>query len=549
VSLLTRHILIELLKVMLLTCSVLVVVIAFGAAVRPLADNLLGPVDMLKYIGLATVPMLQFALPFAAGFAATMVMHRMVTDNELLAMSVSGLSYRRIFTPVGWLGVFLAVAMLLLVNFAVPRFWMAMRATVTRDVTRLFVNRISQGSAFEAGGLQIFADAVVQDEPAPDSDAIGRMRMAGLAAVQLDAAGRPSTEFTAELATVDIYRDESGTYLKPSLVNATVYRDDDGTLAYMPRAVPDAVRLSDPARVTPKFMTFPQIMQLRGDPERYPSVRESRLRLERTLREEAMWRYVSELFESGRALNVRDPLDRASYVIEAGRIVERRLLPTEGGVVRITELVGGTVTRIVDAPEATILAIPIGHDGQGLSLDLLVENATVRVIGADGASGASSSRRWPPRIASLRFAGEPGSDLHLLSLAEIRERAKRLELVAGPVSELHIRIDRQLTEIADGEMEVDHEIKARLNQRVAVTFATPLVLLLGATLASWRRNAAPLAIYAVAFVPSIADILLIAGGEQMMKDGRIFGGLVVMWSGNVFMATFVVAAWTRLRRN
>ncbi|MHC4181408.1 MAG: hypothetical protein ACYSWU_28245, partial [Planctomycetota bacterium] len=69
--LLYRYLLGELLRVFALCAAVLVLVIAFGAAIKPLAgDDLIGPLQTAKYIMLAAVPMLQFALPFAAGFAA-----------------------------------------------------------------------------------------------------------------------------------------------------------------------------------------------------------------------------------------------------------------------------------------------------------------------------------------------------------------------------------------------------------------------------------------------------------------------------------------------
>lgn len=60
-----RYILRELLKVLVLTTTVLVVVLSFGAAVGPMADGLLGPVTLVKFV-LYTMPtVLGFALPFA----------------------------------------------------------------------------------------------------------------------------------------------------------------------------------------------------------------------------------------------------------------------------------------------------------------------------------------------------------------------------------------------------------------------------------------------------------------------------------------------------
>ena len=67
-SILVRHVIVEIAKVLLLTTAVMVIVVAFGAVIRPLAQNLLGPVGVAKYVALATVPMLQFALPFAGGW-------------------------------------------------------------------------------------------------------------------------------------------------------------------------------------------------------------------------------------------------------------------------------------------------------------------------------------------------------------------------------------------------------------------------------------------------------------------------------------------------
>ena len=52
-----RYILKDLMRVILLTTVVLVTVIAFGAAIRPLADDqFLGPLQIIKYIMLAIVP-------------------------------------------------------------------------------------------------------------------------------------------------------------------------------------------------------------------------------------------------------------------------------------------------------------------------------------------------------------------------------------------------------------------------------------------------------------------------------------------------------------
>src|SRR5262245_8220260 len=113
--LLYRYVLLELLRVIGLTTTVLVTVIAFGATIKPLAnETLLDAGQTFKYLMLAIVPMLQYALPFAAGFGTTLTMHRMTADNEILAMAASGISYRRILTPLVALGLGLILIMVVL---------------------------------------------------------------------------------------------------------------------------------------------------------------------------------------------------------------------------------------------------------------------------------------------------------------------------------------------------------------------------------------------------------------------------------------------------
>ena len=117
-SILFRHIVADLTRILVLTTSVLVAVIAFGAAIRPVMQNLLGAEDLLQFVFQASVPMLQFALPFAAAFAGTIVYARLTAENEVLAMSAAGLSYKRILLPAVGLGAILLIAMAVLVDAA-----------------------------------------------------------------------------------------------------------------------------------------------------------------------------------------------------------------------------------------------------------------------------------------------------------------------------------------------------------------------------------------------------------------------------------------------
>src|SRR5688572_8192755 len=156
--LLYRYITAELLRVIGLTTTVLVTVIAFGTLIKPLSnDSLLDAGQTARYLGLAIVPMLQFALPFAAGFGATLGPHRLTSDNEIQAMAVGGISYRRILVPIAGLGLALMLLMVVLTQWVIPRFWSVIEQMMATDITKVFAASIRRGEAFQLKRLQIYA--------------------------------------------------------------------------------------------------------------------------------------------------------------------------------------------------------------------------------------------------------------------------------------------------------------------------------------------------------------------------------------------------------
>src|SRR3954467_15619691 len=204
-----RYIVTDLLRVIGLTAAVLVTVIAFGATIKPLAnDNLIDAYQTAKYLGLAIIPMLQFALPFASGFAATITLHRMTSDNEIVAMSACGISYRRIIVPIVAVGFGLTLLMVVLTQWIIPRFWVMLEQTIATDVTRIFQASIAKGEPFQKGHLQIYADQILVDEHPRDTHADTRMRLFHLAAAEMDRDGKVTTDVTARQAAVDVYHIE-----------------------------------------------------------------------------------------------------------------------------------------------------------------------------------------------------------------------------------------------------------------------------------------------------------------------------------------------------
>ncbi len=545
--LLFRHIVFDLLRVQFLTASVLVAVIAFGAAIRPIMHNLLGPEEVLQFVALASVPMLQYALPFAGAFASTIVYARLAADNEVLAMSAAGMSYARVLRPAIGLGLALFLAMSVLLDAGVPRFWTSMRRMITNDVTRLFVSAVERGEAFAGDGTQLYADEVRVIEGTTDgSGPTTRLQLAGVAAIETGADGRTTTEFTAEFATVDVYRANDSAYLKLLFTKATVFRAGEDALVFVPQAEPEAIDLGKGIRLDPKDHSLTGLLALWNDVDSYHKVADARKEVENALTTLDGWLCVNQSLPSG-TLRMSDPAGVRTYEIRNARLEGTRLLPLKGETLELIELDRGVASRRVTVKEATLTAEPAGRDAVA-RFELLARSDAVTEQASQRGSG-----RWPARIVGLAPLGCPAGDRSALSTVELAGQALAVaELSPEPGTPLAVAASA--AQAAGARMTqsvrlVRADIVARITQRINQALCAPLMLVLGAVLAIRLRGANPLQVYVLAFLPSILDIMLISGGEQMLKGGTSVLGIVVCCSGNLMIFATIWVAYRRIARN
>ena len=539
-GLLTRYMAGELLKTILLTATVLVAVIAFGTAIKPLSRNLLGGADILKYVMFAMIPMMEYALPFAAGFGATLVMHRLAGDNEILAMSSCGLSPRRIFRPIFLLAAVLLLVMLALVEFLVPVFWTRMESLLAHDVTRLLASSVERGEAFTLGDTRIYADEVLVTEMPEGSQAETRMVLVGVAALQVDERGEPETEFTAEYATMDLYRMEGRSILKLVLGDATVFRSGDGSLVRVPTAEPRAIDLGRGFRLGVKMLTLPEMFAVQAAPAEYPSLQPQVDRIRRLLVREATLRFLKDELTAGRQVEFEDRGRDTSWRIISAESVTQE----DGGFVLQAPVIerGGDGPSRRRARASSLVLTEDWRDGR-----MVLDIALTEPRPIDDQSG--SEVRWPTEIRSLtlppsaEFGAQEETPTEVVSMARAFE-SKEIEFVS-----LGKQLGGAIKTFDNAAQRLLWDIEGRMQQRMAQACTGPLLLILGAILAIRLRGSPPLTVYAIAFLPAILDIVLISGGEQSLRKGPTPGGYLLIWSGNLLLGGACIAAWWRLRRN
>jgi lipopolysaccharide export LptBFGC system permease protein LptF len=533
-----RHLLSELLKVLLLTASVMVVVVAFGAAIKPLADSSIGPGSILKYVALATVPMMQFALPFAAGFAATVVLHRFAADNELVAMSASGLRHRVILMPVVAVGLALCVVMLWLVHAVVPRFWGLMRDTVAQDAAAVFVSAVERGEALEAGDVTLYADSVQVEDAPPDTGAAQRLRLSGVAAIRRGRDQEGSTEVLSEFAVVDIHRRDGATVMKLSMSQGTGFRAKEGTVAFIPQASPDAVELGRALERDARSTSTSELLAVRSMPDDEPPVRRAMEGAAAVLERVDLLECVERTLASTGTATLVDDVSGRRYRVESARCVGSGLEPV-GPRLQVTESDG---TRAVRRASAAGGSLAGASSGEGHRVDLVLEGTSALDLGGS----APSPTRWPARLRDLRCLECPSTQRGMSTSSELLARLDAISAAGGAgatesaasAAELRSRLGRLF-----------RDADSNILQRLAIAASAPLVLLLGAALAAWRRASMPLTIYLLAFLPALLNIVLIAGGQQVMRGGSVTVGTALMWSGNALLLALFLHAYRQWARH
>jgi lipopolysaccharide export LptBFGC system permease protein LptF len=563
-----RYSLAELWRLIVLTTGVLVAVIAFAAAIKPLADGKIGPLDMLKFMGLAVVPMMEFALPFAAGFAATLAYHRLAQDNELTAAHASGVSHRSVLLPATASGLVLAAVLFGLTQMAIPRFLRAMENMITQDLTKILISSVERGEAVELDGKMIYADAVRRIDN-PTGGAQQQLQLVRMAAVEMDDSGTLKADATATAAHLWLYpggrpADESRSVVRRADEDAgmAVIQLDRAVHASRGKSVSEGsnLRVIIPASTTfrddPKFLTYAELRALRAHPERMNFVEWRRRDLafhlgERLttetirarLKEKGLVRFVDEQGQTITIVASDMSWDGKRWVMAP---------PASGGLVEVAQLRqkdpmdprAGTQEFRWTVKRAAFRTW-MGADDPSkreLSIQMELDGPTLISRGQDPAG-----ERARLAITTLALENTP---LDELLDAEKTPSARLLEMVrtrvegdnpdpflAPPYNDLKRTIER-----------LHREITSKQHERWAMSAACLVMVVSGAVTAVTLSQSLPLTVYLWSFFPALATVITISSGQQITHDkGPI--GLIVLWGGVAAFGVYALAAYWKLARH
>lgn len=550
-KILLLHTLADLAKLLALSASVLVLIIAMGAAIKPLSDGVLEAADAAVYIGFALIPMLAYVLPFAAGFASTIVYHRLGTTNEALAQYAGGISHRNVLLPAFVIGIWLMLGLGTLNEWVIPRFLREMRHMITIDFARLLSQEVSRGKALRLDDWLIFADRAERIEPSPGSGVREQVVFSHFAAIKIGANDVPEQEVAATTATMWLYppggfpgevpgaadKDSSVVVLEMQGVSASDasgvggFRDSSTAVFSIPNVFRD----------NPKFLTYSELRNLRNNPDRMNSIDSRRRDLALSMQVEATRDAVRERLAKGQ-LQLIDEKSRPVVLYAVPKVWEAstgrlEVSPPEGkeyielfhsrdgdkGPVELHSVASGGEVRIQLSQDMTRRVVTI-------SIDL--RNLRTRE------TKSQSSFAGVPERSQLRAGQLKLVDRGIDSLASMTSATLLDEAAANPAFRDRAR---GLREHID---ELLKEALSKQHERWAMAVSCFVVTITGAITALLLSQRMPLTTYLWTFIPGLVSWVTISGGQQMTEQvgGR---GLILMWSGVGVLAAY---AWVMYRK-
>lgn len=527
----------EVLRALLLAALSLVGLIAFVGAVRPLAEGRIGLADALALFALLSVPMLQFALPFAAGFAATISFHRPAAENETTAAHAAGIPHRTLLIPAVAIGIALGAALWFLANYTIPRFLDRAEGLIQRDLARIVLAPLRSGQTIQIGNFDIHADSFVGPiDPPPGSAAKECIALFGVLAVQR--ADKHGVSYAAD-QRVDLWlfddpQDDSSTAVQLAFTNPLFISESGALSVRSPLTQP--FRLPRTVREDPKFFPLPALLQLRDDPTAFPPIRRHTRALAADVATVAMFEHIREALASHGAAELLMP-DSAITIGGASLMLDRdgaALVPAAPEApIAVTRRRANGQPLVQYAQSARLRAAPADASASGrptLTLEL-------RAVTTLDPQGRVNTPKDTETYSLLTPAGFDAAPILSLDPAALLERAARTPILVGEGKDLRRRIDR-----------LQREIDSKIHERAAYAAACTLMVILGAVVAMRLHDAMLLPVYLWSFLPALGAVITISAGQGLAHEQGLIG-FVVLWAGVAVLIVITIVQFAALRRH
>jgi lipopolysaccharide export LptBFGC system permease protein LptF len=179
--------------------------------------------------------------------------------------------------------------------------------------------------------------------------------------------------------------------------------------------------------------------------------------------------------------------------------------------------------------------------GGRLAVGVDLFNARTRLIGASGIDRVGGENEKVtfrdlslPSKPEARFV--PLGSFDLLNAANGTSTSESSSIVTAE------------TNLRKSILELMHRVTANQHERWALAVACLLMILTGALTALKFQNSMPLTVYLWSFIPALACIVTISGGQQTVIESGA-PGLILLWGGIAGLGTYAFLVYRTVARH
>ena len=547
-----RYLLRQLAETFVLSLIVLALILSLGVVIKPLSQGLIDVRILLRIFCYATPNMLVVAMPFAATFTGAIILFKLRTNNEILSMQASGISFGQLLRPVYVLGVLIMLICLVLLQQVLPQFWRLIHQEIQLDVAHALIKQVKNNRLIKIHDYIIYADQGQTLTPTmqereefskrnPETtgrELVCRLVMQDVVIRQelFDAESRSkflgNSYYISDYATIDLSRDDDKQlYISTALKNVVYHSPQKGLLVTV-QAQPIAPQLvTNRFRERRRFQTFFELTNQLRHPEKT-----SQLVL---LQKQFVSAFEEQYFNQWIRNNLRERhsivwLDaqgdtqtlnwnpRAKTKIQTLGNRHWRLSLSSSELFTLKNTSQTFTTSSLD------LSVTQGHQNKvniKLNEPFLVDKGIKLEQWL-----TSQLEFYAPKYTPKDFKDwEPA---HLLEQARLKR---------------HSFWDHKRKHYYKKEGQVIRSIISQIHERFAYALHILLSILLGVLFGLTSRRSTPLQVFWSSFLWILVSYLIISAGGNVARK-ELVTGLSVMWSGNGLLILMIMILHRRLYR-
>jgi lipopolysaccharide export LptBFGC system permease protein LptF len=546
-----RYIFRELAKVFLLATVALTLMLSIGVILRPVQEFGVGPRQVLHLMGYFLPITLTFVLPIAALFAASLIYGRLAADNELDACRASGISLLTLVYPGLALAIIVAVANLMLSFHVMPIFVHRAEKSLKADAKQILFRNIQRKGYYKLPPEERYL--IYADLADPENDTLS-----GVVVVEAEA-GQIEEITTAQSAKILFNPDRR--FNEVQITAHNTYRmglGNEGSAEWLSLTAEFGSLLGDDI----KFKKLDEMKRIRDvDLMLFGPIAKLARRVYAQFNVEVLAQDIAAKtagFTQPAGKPLKFPEGKSTfYKLHSGQRVvefsagrcdvpdkrEKRVELSEQVMVIEYNAARGQYLRTLRCKKAHL---DIEGDELTPTLTMLLYNPTWQT--ADGREGA----KWgwlrirglilpqTVEVASGRFRTQTG-----LKAAELASEPLVLQTAASPkLRDLQEDLQQKIRKTLA-------EIEAETHSRLVFGVGCLSMILIGIGLGIIFKGGHLLTAFGASCVPAAVLVVGIMMGRNVAKNlgAHAGSGIVLMWTGFIFLSLLAVLIYRRLLKN